>query len=415
MNYRDWKIWVKSKPWALKWFIILVLLRPIIDNLYFLKNISPFLSPLYIVGVLTPVLIIWAVVSTPKPYRSKADKYFYAWSVFLLIGTFFVMLFNPSSLEALEYLLKLSLPVYIFIFTKRFVRSKTDLNGILQTFLYSSIFVVLLLGYEVIFNPINTSESRGFERIQGSFGDVVSYSIYTTMSFFIGCYFFFERRKELSFTKRLRNVILIGIVVIVALINIHHIASYAIFTAVLLYFLVYNFKTNRGAAMVIAGLIMALFYIFGQSLIEEKVNPLLEKDVAVYEGKEASSQLLHGRVGRWQKMLDIYTDQGVLPQLFGYPLTFNYAYHFVGVGAHNDFIRIMFLSGYIGLYTYALLLLVLFKRTKSMRLPQKFLSRGILIILILYSISVVPTYYPPFMYIAMSIFAFICLPKPLYK
>ena len=119
MKFKNWKIWLKSKPWILKWFIILVLLRPIIDNLFFLKNISPFLSPLYIVGVLTPILVIIAITKTPKPQRSSLDKYFKIWSFFVAIGIFFVILFDPLSMDSLEYLLKLSIPIYIYFFARR--------------------------------------------------------------------------------------------------------------------------------------------------------------------------------------------------------------------------------------------------------------------------------------------------------
>ncbi|HRZ78170.1 MAG TPA: hypothetical protein P5248_12420, partial [Bacteroidales bacterium] len=67
MKHREWKHWVRSKPWALRWFIYLVLLRPVIDNLYYLKHVSPFLSPLYIVGVLSPLLALSALLR----YRNR--------------------------------------------------------------------------------------------------------------------------------------------------------------------------------------------------------------------------------------------------------------------------------------------------------------------------------------------------------
>ena len=36
---------------------------------------------------------------------------------------------------------------------------------------------------------------------------------------------------------------------------------------------------------------------------------------------------------------------------------------------------------------------------------------GTLGVLMLFSISIVPTYYPPFMYVVMSVFAYVALPK----
>ncbi|MBL4593556.1 MAG: hypothetical protein JKX68_07055 [Flavobacteriales bacterium] len=413
MKYKDWKIWLKSKPWILKWFIILVLLRPIIDNLYFLKNISPFLSPLYLVGVLTPILVVIALTKRAKPVKSKLDKYFKIWSVFILIGTLFIILFDPLSMDSFEYLLKLTIPIYLYFFARLFIQNKKDLDGILTTFLYSGIFVAAVLLFEVAFGAIKEVESRGMERIQGSFGDVVSYGIYLAFCFLIATYFYFSRKGELPKNKRIRLVLIVGGLCLLTLINIHHVASYTIFIGVLLLFMVFNFRANKGAAFILSLLFFLVFYLFGQPLIEDKITPLLQTDISVYEGDKGSEKLLHGRVGRWTRMLETFTNENVFAQFFGYPTTFNYAYHFVGVGSHNDYIRILFLSGYFGLFYYLVLLIMFFKRAKKLVNSTKFLAFGTLGILMLFSISIVPTYYPPFMYVVMSVFAFVALPKEL--
>jgi len=413
VKFNNWKIWLKSKPWILKWFIIVVLLRPIIDNLYFLKNISPFLSPLYIVGVLTPVIVIIAIAKLPKPKRTKLDKYFKIWSAFILLGTFFVILFDPLTPLSFEYLLKLTIPIYLYYFARRFIQSKQDLDGILTTFLYSGIFVATILIYELIFGPIRIVESRGMERIQGSFGDVVSYGIYLAFCFLIATYFYFSRKGEIPKIKRTRTVIIVGILCGLTLVNIHHIASYSIFFGVLLLFMVFNFKANKGAAMSLSIMVFLIFYFFGQPIIEEKLAPLLETDIEVYEGEQESGRLMHGRVGRWTAMFETFTNENVFAQFFGYPTTLQYAYHYVGVGSHNDYIRILFLSGYFGLFYYISLLVIFYNRAKKLRNATKYLAYGTLGILVLFSISIVPTYYPPFMYVVMCVFAYVALPKQL--
>lgn len=411
MKFKNWKIWLKSKPWILKWFIILVLLRPIIDNLYFLKNISLFLSPLYIVGVLTPILVIISIAKRPKPKRSKLDKYFKIWSVFILIGIFFVILFDPLSMISFEYLLKLSIPIYIYFFARIFIQSKQDLDGILTTFLYSGAFVAILLLYEVFFGAIRLVESRGMERIQGSFGDVVSYGIYLAFCFLIASYFYFSRKGEIPKRKRIRTLLIVGGLCVLTLVNIHHIASYTIFIGILLLFMVFNFKANKGAALVLSLLFFLVFYIFGQPIIEEKITPLLETDISVYEGDLGSEKLLHGRVGRWTSMIEMFTNENIFSQFFGYPTSMQYAYHVVGVGSHNDYVRILFLAGYFGLFYYLILLVIFFNQAKKLVNSTKYLAFGTLGILMLFSVSIVPTYYPPFMYVVMSVFAFVALPK----
>jgi hypothetical protein len=411
MTFKNWKIWLKSKPWLLKWFIILVLLRPIIDNLYFLKEISPFLSPLYIVGVLTPILVLYVIVKLPKPKLSKLDKYIKIWSFFLLIGIFFVIIYDPLSMESFEYLLKLSIPIYLYFFARIFIQSKEDLDGILITFLYSGLFVAIVLLYELTFGAIRIVESRGMERLQGSFGDVVSYGIYLAFCFLIATYFYFSRRGEITKRKRIRLVLVVGSLCLLTLVNIHHVASYTIFIAILLLFMVFNFKENRGAALVLSSLFLLLFYSFGQPLIEEKIIPLLQTDISVYEGDKESDKLLHGRVGRWSSMFETFTNESVFTQFFGYPLSLKRSYQYVGVGSHNDYVRMLFLSGYFGLFYYLVLLMMFFKRAKKLVNALKYLAFGTLGILMLFSISIVPTYYPPFMYVVMSVFAYVALPK----
>jgi len=202
-----------------------VFLRPIIDNLYFLKEISPFLSPLYIVGVLTPILTIVSMVKQPKPMQTTLDKYFKIWSIFMFIGILFVILFDPLSMISFEFLLKLSIPIYIYFFARIFIQNKQDLDGILTTFLFSGAFVAAILLYEVFFGAIRLVESRGMARIQGSFGDVVSYGIYLAFCFLIITYFYFSRKGEVPKMKRIRSVLIVGGLCLLTLINIHHIAS----------------------------------------------------------------------------------------------------------------------------------------------------------------------------------------------
>ena len=113
MKYKDWKIWISALPWHLKWFVVLVLIRPIVDNFYYLKNISPLLSPLYFVGIATPILCIVAITLYRKKDKSIFDFLFGAWTLLMLISLFFMFIFDPLSKTFLEYLLKLTMPVYL--------------------------------------------------------------------------------------------------------------------------------------------------------------------------------------------------------------------------------------------------------------------------------------------------------------
>lgn len=411
MTHREWYEWLKELPWSLRWFPLLVVVRPLVDNFYFLKEVSPFLSPPYIVGVLTPVLAVSAMVKFRMPKLNRIDKAFLYWGIAVLFSCAFLLFYDPLSLLSIEFVLKLSLPVYMYFFLRLFITELRDLHGILQAFLYGSIFVGLLLIYEVAVNPFRIEESRGLSRIQGNFGDVVSYGMYITFSAIVATYYFFSRQHILSLQRRLWLLIPVALVGVLGLVNIHHTATYTIFILVTGLFIVFNIQSrNRSVAILLLMVIGISLSIWGSEIVDERITPLLETDLAVYSGTQDTDKLLHGRVGRWRMMLTMFSSENIAVQFFGHPLKLDYVYHFIGIGSHNDFVRILFATGVVGLTFYIIFLVSIFKRALALPTAQRYLLIATLIALLFYSISVTPTIYAPFMYFALSIFAYVGLP-----
>src|SRR6187402_6453 len=116
MTFREWKLWVGRLEWPLKWFIILIIIRPIIDNFYYLKEISPLLSPLYIVGVATPILAIYAIFKIPKPNYSRLDTYFYVFLAFTALACFGLLIGDGFSLDAFDFTLKFLFTPFVYFF-----------------------------------------------------------------------------------------------------------------------------------------------------------------------------------------------------------------------------------------------------------------------------------------------------------
>ncbi len=411
MKYKDWKIWISALPWHLKWFVVLVLIRPIVDNFYYLKNISPLLSPLYFVGIATPILCIVAITLYRKKDKSVFDFLFGTWTALMLISLFFMFIFDPLSKTFLEYLLKLTMPVYLFFFLRLLIRSRRDLDGVLQSFIYSSFFVIAIFLFEILVKPIKVQQTRGLERIQGTYGDVMNYAIYISLGFLIVCYFYLRNKNIGSMIKSNRSLIITIILSLACLFKISHTASYGVFIVILALFILFNLKTNKTAGIVLIVVIGSLGYFFGASTIEEKIAPLIKTDLAVYEGKKANERLFHGRVGRWKMMLEEYSEFPVAAQLFGMPLIIKETYPYVGTGSHNDFVRILFFTGFFGLTVYLLILINIFRRLKYLCSSDYFLALGTFMILFMYSVSTCPTLYAPLIYIIYSILCYLALPK----
>jgi O-antigen ligase len=411
MKFGEWKYWMKSLPWHLKWFVILVLIRPVVDNFYYLKEISPFLSPLYIVGIATPVLCIAALLFYRKKDRSVFDVLFAAWALVMSVSLIALFIYDPLSKTFLEYFLKLTMPVYIYFFLRLLIRSQRDLDGVLQTFIYSSFFVIAIFLFEIFVNPVKVLKTRGLERIQGSYGDVMNYAIYMAQGFLIMGYFYLKNKAGANPVVQTRNLLITVILSLAVLFKISHTASYGVFIGILLLFILFNLKTNKTAGFLLIISVITVAYFFGAETIEQKINPLIKTDVAVYEGKKESGRLLHGRVGRWQGMLEEYSNFPLQAQLFGMPLILEETYAYISTGAHNDFIRILFYSGLGGLVIYLLIIFNFFRRLRYLSSENHFLALGTLTILVFYSISTCPTLYAPMVYIIFSVLCFLALPE----
>ena len=410
MTFNDWIIWLRSLPWAFKWFPLLVILRPVIDNLYFLKDVSPWLSPPYIVGVLTPAACIYALVSYKMPKFKPVDKAFLYWSILVLFSSLMLIFYDPFSLLSIEFVLKLSMPVYIYFFLRVFITDLRDLHGILQSFLYAGIFVALLLVYEVFVNPIRIEESRGMARIQGNFGDVVSYGMFITFALITASYFFFARQHILSKSRRLTLLIPVVLIALLGLFNIHHTASYTVFILLVFLFVVFNLRVqNRGVVLGIIAVAGIVFLFWGSQIITEQISPLVQTDLQVYSGEQDSDRLLHGRVGRWRMMLEMFSAESMPVQFFGYPLKLDYVFQYIGTGSHNDFVRMLFGTGIVGVILYVVMLIRFWMRRVFLGTAQRYLLVACFIALLFYSISVTPTMYAPFMYFVLSVFAYAAL------
>jgi O-antigen ligase len=85
----------------------------------------------------------------------------------------------------------------------------------------------------------------------------------------------------------------------------------------------------------------------------------------------------------------------------------------LGSGAHNDYLRIIYAAGLLGLAAYLFMLILIIMRSRQMLKSQRFLLRGMLVIVLLMSISTTPTFYVNINYTFMTIVAFLVLPRSL--
>lgn len=415
MKFSEWKNWYRSLHFAFKLFVWLILLRPLVDGFYFLKEISPLASPLYIAGIISFLLAVFCILRFRKNYFSLVDTAYKLFTVCLVFSLIMLMVRFDFERITAEVAFKTLNPVLLFLLARRLVRNGKDVNGILQTFLYSAIIVAVLMITEIWFKPFKEISTRGLERLEGAYADVLNYSIYLVMSLLIVCFFYL--RKDISFSKNTRLYLLLAVIAfsIVVLTRINHVTTLVIFTGLLGLFLLYIFRTGLMQAIFFMATGFFILQFFASDIIEENVMPLLKTDIEVYSGERERSQALHGRVGRWERLWENFSMEPLTGQILGMPYTMTaYSGQIVG-GSHNDFLRILFLTGFAGFLFYLIFLLQLFNQLNKFQSAYQFLILGTLSIILLYSISTLPLLYMPLMNVVSVIFAFACLPPQLVK
>jgi len=421
MTYKNWKKWVSQLPLSLRWFIVLILLRPIIDLFYFLKEISPLISPLYIVGILTPLFIIFSFLSKKFPQRIKSlicDLNFGMWSLLVAFNLSLLFLID-SGFEVISDVLKYSTPLFLFYFFRHFIRSKVDLIGVLQTFLYSAYIPAILLVYELLFGAISPeylSEGRGGgARIQGGYADIMNYAIYATGALLIQCYFFLRSNQLKAVTsKKTINLILVIIMSFVAFLSIKQTSSWAVALFLFALFIFYNLKSIKGFLIIL--LFSPLLFFIGFNTFKDKIEPLIEKEYKVIEGDAGIERSFNGRMTRWIKYFEIWTEMPLSSNLLGAPLSNEKEVPtMISGGMHSDFVRVLFLSGVTGFLLYLSFLMLIFKRGFGLPVPEKFLIFSAVVATLLYSVSATPLLYVPYLYYILPIFSYAALPKPILQ
>lgn len=414
MTYKDWKYWVRSLPWSMRWFVILILLRPIIDVFYFLKEISPFLSPLYIVGVMTPVLIVasFTAKTFPRKPPSTVDIFLIVWGCMLVISAIMVVLIELNA-QTLEIGVKLVTPVLIYFFVRHFMRTKRDLVGILTTFLYSAIFPFGMLLYERIIAPIGPLvETRGFTRYEGLYADVMSYAIYVIGSLLIACYFLLDEESKEPFRRRARRLIVVSGLAVLGLISMQHTASWAVATSVVGLLFLHSFgKRQMPAMLFLLAIGVSAYLIVGQE-IGARVSGALETDLAVLEGEKDIGRAFHGRMTRWTIYLDAWDAMPAMDKALGVSLSSETPrINMLGSGVHNDFMRVMFTTGILGLFAYLGFYFAIFVKSFQAKKADRFLIWGAMGVMMLYSVTTTPTLYFPLLYLCLTVFAFALMPR----
>jgi len=313
----------------------------------------------------------------------------------LLFVNLLLVLGYEQSFSQFGKTIRAILPFVLFFYFRKHINTLIDIEGFLITFLISSIFPIITLYYEILFDPIrevyNTDSRGGGLRLSGFYADLFGYMSHLICGFICYCYFYIKylNKKKKHFVFSNLGFLIVLLICLIGIYNLRHQASWAVSLTLIILFVYFIRKKVSVLQLFVFLLIMigvGTYFYF------EVFEVLYAKDINVYEGEAKDTAALNGRVYIWKKYFAFWEDFNFASQWFGVGI----AQHdksrvMMGGGMHNDYVRFFFSTGIIGILCYFSFLIYVLKNVVKIRIIElKFLMLSSIIVVLMYSISSLP-------------------------
>jgi hypothetical protein len=391
-NKKNYKKWFSTRPLNYKWMLLVIFVFPMFAATWEMKKSSGF-SPLQLLGLLVFAFGFMSIIRK----KSTAPNLIFTFYLFLflLVSNLLLVFGYEGTIAQFGDTIRTILPFLLFFYFRKHINSMLDLEGFLITFLIASIFPIGTLYYEILFDPIrevyNTESRGGGLRLSGFYADLFGYMSHLICGFISYCYFYIKNidKRKKSFVFSNLGFLVVLLICLVGIYNLRHQASWAVSLALLLIFVHFiRKKVSFFQLMVFLFIMLGVGFYF----YTEIFSTLFAKDINVYQGNAKDSAALNGRVYIWKKYYAFWENFGVIAQWLGSGI----AQHeksrvMMGGGMHNDYVRLFFSTGIIGLLCYLSFLFYLLKNTLKIKMAEmKYLMLGSVMVIIMYSISSLP-------------------------
>lgn len=358
--------------------LIGILIKPLIDTSWDIK-----IAGLSLIEIFSVIFIFYAYYFAIKNKLFKGIKSYYVVLWFLAhIGIVFSFLYSP--IDGLTSLMKcLYFPIAL-VLLPYFVSQKDSSHKVLQYLIIGALFSSLISVFQLLgIIPYEYEHaSKGLQRANGFYHDMVTSRIYVIQGMLTIA--FCLHNKIFIFDKK----VLYGVVVILL------IASYALFSKAMIITLILGFVllifTGKIRLISVLLLLPLLLYLgIANPEIIQSTEQLFSTEIELNEGGGDEERFLSGRGGLWNNYLSEFDKSSGVEKLFG-----------LGINSgrtHNEFVRILILSGYIGIAAYILLFLNFifdFVKNLTTKNNNNFVILFSISILIVDSIGVVWGLYP---------------------
>ena len=240
----------------------------------------------------------------------------------------------------------------------------------------------------------------------------MTYAIYIELFFISICYYYLSNLYNKTKLKLTANHFVIALIfVFYGLTRIKHVSTWTVTLVVFALLMLHNLRNVKGFVFVIL-LLSVIGGFFAQAIYDSQLKPLIAKELLVVDGTTDSHRALNGRVTRWEKYFDIWEQMPMINHFIGVTSSnYNETDNMIGGGMHSDYVRLLFLTGIIGVLSYVLYLIAVLTKYFSLETPEKFLLISCVASVLLWSVSTIPTLYAPLLYFIYPVFAYALLPK----
>jgi O-antigen ligase len=273
-----------------------------------------------------------------------------------------------------------------------FFNKKREFQYLLIALLIAGFFPVGVGIYQRLTGQIwHIREAAGLTRLVGLYHDAVAVRFYMfqTLAALLLYWSYFK-------TGGLLRMVLpvYGILCCVVLFGIY---SKAAFVILFVWLLVWSLFRRHLVLLCLGLLFVLLANVYLGGIITEQTKQTFSKELRVAEGKMDSEYVLSGRLTTWRRTLASWSEGGIFKQFFGMGGTYP---------AHNDYLRILYSNGVLGLTAYLLLLTTIgFKCTRNVLRNTNALNLvGFMLFLtwLIDSIGVSPSMYPGYQWYVLG-------------
>jgi hypothetical protein len=331
-----------------KAILVAVMIRPITDCFYEAKYAFGGLKPTEFLGILLPTFIFFKIISSSEQSFTRAplSALWIVYIFFQLFGTVLILTVGDDAMMAADYFFRAFNGFIGFFIFQEYFRTKEEFRVLLIVHILAGIFPMGMSFYQNILGGAIRSETTigGLVRNIGFYHDAYTLRLYSfqtlTAMLLYWCYF-------LSGVKFISRGFMF-LMTAIATVTVYKIYSKAGYLILADWLLVWNIAQKKFIRLGVIMVFLTAAFVLTKGKMTETLDSVYSKEVGAIQGKEKSDRLFQGRVGVWKSAFNDYFKSPIFLQMVG-----DGSSH---TGAHNDFVRALLGTGFIGLLLYLYLL-----------------------------------------------------------